>query len=99
MDERKKQALQLNFDRHLKVEFYSTKVTSDRGVLLYREQEKVFGFTIMCRDFLTEGRQGKNTTLTLLEKFRLFVFSRLAGYEDTNNADRISVDPALRKVT
>ena len=29
---------------------------------------------------------------------RQSVYSRLAGYEDTNDADRLSVDPVIRHV-
>jgi len=29
---------------------------------------------------------------------RQSVYSRLAGYEDTNDAERLSVDPAMRQV-
>jgi hypothetical protein len=44
---------------------------------------------------LTEKRRGKNTTLSLLSQFRQSVFSRLAGHEYTNDADRVSIDPAM----
>ncbi len=32
------------------------------------------------------------------EKLRQSMYSRLAGYEDTNDAERLSVDPAMRQV-
>ena len=99
MGEKKKGDLRLDFDRRLKVEFHGTKVTTDSGLLLYRELDDVLGLTTKGGERLTENRQGKNTTLTLLEQFRQSVFSRLAGYEDTNDAERLRIDPAMRKVT
>jgi hypothetical protein len=99
LGERKKRALRVDFDRTLKVEFHGSKVTTDAGLLLYRELDEVLELTYMGKKKLTEKRQGKNNTLSLLTQFRQSVFSRLAGYEDTNDADRLRIDPAMKKIT
>jgi hypothetical protein len=45
-----------------------------------------------------DNRHGKNTRYSLGAQLRQSVFSRLAGYEDTNDTDRLAVDPAMRQV-
>ena len=45
MGESKKDALRVNFDRTLKLEFHGVKVTSDARLLAYREIDDVFGLT------------------------------------------------------
>jgi hypothetical protein len=89
----------VGFDRKLKIEFHGSKVTTDAGLLLYRELDEVLGLTSLGEQKLIEKRQGKNKTLSLLTQFRQSVFNRLAGYEDTNDADRLRIDPAMKKVT
>ena len=61
MGEGKKDALRVNFDKKLKLEFHGVKVTSDAGLLAYREIDDVFGLTDMAACKLTDNRTGKNT--------------------------------------
>jgi len=56
MGESKKDALRLDFDRKLKVEFHGTKVTSDAGLLAYRELDELLGLTTMIESDITDSR-------------------------------------------
>ena len=98
MGESKKDALRVNFNKKLKLEFHGLKVTSDTGLLAYREIDDVFGLTDMVACELRDNRTGRNTQHSVTALLRQSVYSRLAGYEDTNDAERLSVDPAMRHV-
>ena len=45
---------------------------------------------------LTDPRTGRNCQFPLADLLRQSIYSRLAGYEDTNDAERLAEDPALR---
>jgi hypothetical protein len=98
MGEASKDALRVSFDRKLKLEFHGVKVTSDAGLLAYRELDDVFGLTNMVACELRDNRTGKNTQHSVRALLRQSIYSRLAGYEDTNDAQRLCVDPAMRQV-
>jgi hypothetical protein len=89
-------APRLNFDRRLKLEFHGSNVTSDAGLLPFRELDDVLGLTELAGAALSDSRRGKNTRHVLSGLLRQSVFGRLAGYEDVNDADRLARDPAMR---
>ncbi len=43
-------------------------------------------------------RRGKNTRHLLMGLLQQSVFGRLAGYEDVNDAERLSRDPVMRAI-
>ncbi len=97
MGERQKRPFQLSFNSSLRVEFQGARVTSDRGLLLVRELDERLGFGELIERHLTDAR-GKNTQLPLTDLVRQSVYSRLAGYEDVNDAERLAQDPAFRLI-
>jgi Transposase DDE domain group 1 len=76
------------------LQFRGSVITSDAGLLAYRELDDTLGLT----DTLADARTGKNRRHLLVGLLRQSVFGRLAGYEDVNDADRLCRDPAMRWV-
>src|SRR6266545_1444385 len=88
--------VRLDFDRRLMVQFRGTVVTSDAGLLAYRELDDALGLSAMAAEMLADARTGKNGHHALVGLLRQSVFGRLAGYEDVNDAERLRHDPAMR---
>ena len=96
MGESKRDGLRVDFDRRLKLEFHGSKITSDGGLLAYRELDDALGLTEVAGDIFQDSRTGKNGWHGMTGQFRQSVFGRLGGYEDVNDADRLGRDPAMR---
>ncbi len=58
MGEARKDVLRLDFDHKLKLEFHGTKVTSDAGLLAYREPDEALGLTSAIDSALRDNRTG-----------------------------------------
>src|SRR4051795_3126887 len=91
-------ALRLDFDRRLLLQFRGSTITSDAGLLAYRELDDALHLTDTAADTLADVRTGKNGRHRLAGLLRQALFGRLAGYEDVNDADRLRRDPAMRWV-
>jgi hypothetical protein len=90
--------LRVNFDHQIKLEFHGSTVTSDAGLLAYRELDDALELTSTAASGLHDTRTGQNTQHTLTALLRQSIYGRLAGYEDVNDAERLCLDPALRIV-
>jgi hypothetical protein len=93
-----KGTLRLDFDRRLMLQFRGSAITSDAGLLPYRELDDALSLTDAGAETLADARTGKNGRHRLAGLLRQSVFGRLAGYEDVNDAERLSLDPAMRWV-
>jgi hypothetical protein len=95
--ETQEQPFQLSFNSSLRVDFQGARVTSDGGLLLVRELDERLGLGELIDRHLADPR-GKNTQLPLADLLRQSRYSRLAGYEDVNDAARLSQDPTFRLI-
>jgi hypothetical protein len=76
----------------LRVDFQGSRVTSDGGLILVRELDERLGLSALIERHLSDLRRGKNVQLPLSDLLRQSIYSRLAGYEDVNDAVRLSQD-------
>src|ERR1017187_275979 len=90
------EALKLDFDRRLMLQFRGSVVTSDAGLLAYRKLGDALRLRGMAGEVLAGARTGKNGRHALVGMLRQAVFGRLAGYEDVDDAERLRHDPAMR---
>lgn len=98
MGEARTDALRVGFDRTIKLRFHGAKVSSDAGLFPYRDLDEAAGLTESGASPLFDFRTGTNIQHSMAALLRQSVYSRLAGYEDVNDAERLSVDPVMRHV-
>ena len=98
MGEKERKPFQLSFNGLLKVDFQGSRVTSDGGLILVRELDERLGLGKLIEEHLSDSRQGLNKKFPLADLLRQSVYSRLAGYEDVNDAVRVSADPTFRLI-
>ncbi len=98
MGESRKEALQVGFDGSVRLEFHGATVSSDGGLLAYRDLDNALGLTTMASAGLKDWRTGTNICHSMTALLRQSVYSRVAGYDDLNDAERLAVDPVLRQV-
>jgi hypothetical protein len=96
--ELQQEPFQLTFNGFLKVAFQGSRVTSDAGLILVRELDERLGLEALICEHLKDSRQGLNRQFSLTDLFRQSVYSRLAGYEDLNDAERLAADPTFRLI-
>ena len=93
------EGLKVSFDSSLRLEFHGSKVTSDAGLLAYRDLDDALRLFDSTSTVFTDKRTGRNVQHEIENLLRQSVYSRLAGYEDVNDATRLSKDPVMRVIT
>jgi hypothetical protein len=90
--------LRVDFDRTLKLTFLGSQVSTDAGLLVYRELDDALHLTETGAVSVQDSRLGQNKQHGILPLLLQSIHSRLAGYEDVNDAERLCADPTVRPV-
>src|ERR1035441_11000665 len=85
----KAEGLKLSFDRRLTLEFHGANISSDAGLLAYREMDDVLGLTAMGGRLLNDWRTGRKTQHSRLALIRQSIYRRLPGNADAKRADGV----------
>jgi hypothetical protein len=93
-----RRSLRVDFDRQIKGAFHGSTVTNDAGLLAYRALDDALPLTTTAVTGLHDSRTGQNTPHSRLDLLRQTLYSRLAGYEDVNDAERLCLEPARQAV-
>ena len=93
------ESMEMGFGGSIKLEFHGTKVTSDGGLLAYRDLDSALGLFDLFSTIFNDLRTGRNIQHDMSILSRQSIYIRLAGYEDVNDAQRLSVDPVMRAIT
>ena len=95
MGDGEKAPLRVQFNPKVCLEFHGATITSDAGLLPIRELDEALGLTDTADGYLQESRTGRNIRHHLIPLIRQSIYSRMAGYDDTNDAQRLAQDPAM----
>ena len=88
----------VNFNRKIKINFEGGDLTSDAGLILYKEFDEKIGFSQMVKDNLTVKDSAKfrfhsNSDIAIQK-----IYQNIAGYHTDDNADELISDSAFKAV-
>ena len=75
MGEARKDGLRVDFDPLVKLECHGSTISSDGGLLSYRELDEAFVLTAMVDQVLTDIRTGSNILHSLTALLRQSIYS------------------------
>ena len=93
MSDAKKDDLRVGFNSRLKLNFCSSKVTSDAELLAYRELDEALELTEIDMDVLVDVHLGTNKQRLIAPLLRQSIDSRPADFEDLKDVERFEVNP------
>src|SRR5689334_20715500 len=96
--DKESEPFQFTFNGFLKVAFQGSSVISDAGLILIRELDERLSLEAIIAEHLSDSRHGLNTQFPLPDLLRQSIYSRLASYEDLNDAARLLTDPTFRLI-
>jgi hypothetical protein len=89
----------LNFNSKVKINFEGGNLTSDAGLLLYKEFDEKIGFSktiknnLYVNDPSAESRTHKNEDISIQK-----IYQYIAGYNTDNDADELRYDPTFTNI-
>jgi hypothetical protein len=79
--------VRLGFDRRVRLEFHGSKISSDGGLLLFRELDEVLGLHGIAGGFLRDTRTGHNRLHSLVGLLRQGLHRAKFSPHPFSNAD------------
>ena len=77
MGDGEKASLRLQFNPKVRLAFHGATITTDAGLLAFREFDDALGLTEIAEDYLQESRTGRNILHHLVPLLRQSIYSRL----------------------
>ena len=75
MGDREKASLRLQFNRQIRLEFHGATITSDAGLLAFRELDDALDLTPIASEYLQESRTGRNIRHHLVPLLRQSIYT------------------------
>jgi Transposase DDE domain group 1 len=77
----------LRFDKGININFSGGQLTSDSGLILYHEFDKVFGFSNIIKSTLDQEIYNRKATHQLSDKIIQKIYQHISGYHADDCAD------------
>ena len=101
MGDGEKASLRLQFNPKVRLAFHGATITTDAGLLAFREFDDALGLTEIAEDYLQESRTGRNILHHLVPLLRQSIYSRLVLQRQFNwrgdSCEEIELGTALMR--